>query len=73
MNLLLTLIYLTGLMMIMLNWLSYIIFTIIYKKKELQDVKKKCCVISHPIKSVIFVQIQNRFGFSKYSLGDARC
>ena len=30
---------------------------------------KKSCVISHPIKSVFFVQIQNPFGFSKYSLG----
>ena len=39
----------------------------------IQDDKKKSGVISHPIKSVLFVQIQNRFGFSKNSLGDARC
>ena len=37
-----------------------------------QDDKKKSGLIPHPIKSVFFVQIQNRFGFGKYSLGDAR-
>ena len=36
-------------------------------------IKKKSGVISHPIKYASFVQTQNRFGFSKYSLGDARC
>ena len=39
---------------------------------HIQDDQQKSGVISHPIKSVFFVQIQN-FGFSKYSLGDARC
>ena len=41
-------------------------------KTHVQDDQKKSVLIPPPIKSVIFVKIQNRFGFCKYSLGYAK-
>ena len=38
----------------------------------IQDDQIKEMLLSHLIKLVFFIQIQNRFGFCKYSLGDAR-